>query len=116
MRVFDRGFGQGAKKQWFLTSGWAVGSSLLAWAMANLLDVFSVLATVQAGGRMAWARYHPAEAFVIYGLLRLLITLAVPLGAASASRRWPWMARAIWGGVTLCALVTAAAAWWRLYR
>jgi hypothetical protein len=83
--------------------------------MANVLDVFSVLAMVRAGGRLAWARYHPAEAFVIYGLLRLLITLALPLGVASTSRRWPWMSRAAWGALTLCALVTAAAAWWRLY-
>jgi hypothetical protein len=115
MRAFGRGFGRGAGGQWFLTQGWAVGSSLLAWVMANLLDVFSVLAMVQGGGRMAWARHHPAEALVIYGLLRLLLTLAVSLGVASAARRWPRMARSIWGALTLCALVKAAAAWWRLY-
>ena len=114
MFALDRGGGQ-SRGPWYLTSGWAVGSSLLAWTLANLLDVFSVLAMVQAGGRMAWARFRSAEAFLIYGLLRLLLTLVVPLGGASASRRWPWMARAIWGAVTLCALVTAAAAWWRLY-
>ena len=115
MRALDRGVGQGPKREWFRTTGWAVGSSLLAWTMANLLDVFSVLAVVQAGGRMAWARHHPAEVFVIYGFLRLLLTLAVPLGGAFASRRWPWMARSVWGALTLCALVVAAAAWWRLY-
>ena len=116
MRAFDKGFGQRARGPWFLTTGWAVGSSLLAWTMANLLDVFSVLAMVQDGGRVAWARHRSAEAFVIYGLLRLLLTLAVSLGVASAARRWPRMARSIWGALTLCALVTAAAAWWRLYR
>jgi hypothetical protein len=84
--------------------------------MANLLDVFSVLALVQAGRRMVWARHHPAEVFVIYGLLRLLLTLVVPLGVASASRRWPQLARSIWAALTLCAVVTAATAWWRLYR
>jgi hypothetical protein len=92
-----------------------VGSSLVAWGLANLFDVFSVLAMVQAGGRMIWTRYHPAEVFVIYGLLRLLFTLLVPLGAASASRRWSWMGASPWGALSLCALATAATAWWRLY-
>ena len=115
MHALERERGQGPRGQWFLTFGWAVGSSLLAWTMANVLDVFSVLAVVQAGGRMVWARHHTAEAFVIYGLLRLLITLAVPLGFASAACRWPRIARSIWGALTLCALVTAAAAWWRMY-
>lgn len=116
MRFEERGLDWGAKGRWFLPPGWAAGSSLLAWTMANLLDVCSVLVMVQAGSRMAWARHHPAEAFLIYGLLRLLITLAVPLGFASVGRRWPQMTRAIWGALTLCALGTAAAAWWRLYR
>jgi len=84
--------------------------------MANVLDVFSVLVMVQDGGRIAWPRHRPAEAFVIYGLLRLLLTLAVSLGVASAARRWQRVARSLWGALTLCALVTAAAAWWRLYR
>jgi hypothetical protein len=70
---------------------------------------------VQAGGRLAWSRHRPAEAFVIYGLLRTLIALAVPLGVASAGRRWPWLRQSVWGALTLCALATAAAAWWRLY-
>jgi hypothetical protein len=52
---------------------------------------------------------------VIYGLLRLLIALAVPLGFASAARRWPRTTLAVWGALTLCALATAAAAWFRLY-
>ena len=116
MCAFGRQLERGARGQWLLTAAWTVASSLLAWTMANLLDVFSVLAMVQDGGRMVWARHHPAESIVIYGLLRLLLTLAVSLGVASAARRWPKMARAIWGALTLCALVTAAAAWWRLYR
>ena len=116
MRAFDRETRQGASDPWFRTTTWTVGSSLLAWAMANLLDVFSVLALVQDGGRMIWARQRPAEAFVIYGLLRLLLTLAVSLAVASAARRWPRVARSFWGVLTLCAMVTAAAAWWRLYR
>ena len=116
MRAFDGRLGQGTSGPWFLTTAWTVGSSLLAWTMANLLDVLSVLAMVQDGGRMGWIRHRPAEAFVIYGLLRLLLTLAVSLGVASAARRWSKVARSIWGALTLCALVTAAAAWWRLYR
>jgi hypothetical protein len=116
MRVLGREGEQDSRGPWFLNAGWAAGLSLLAWVLANLLDVFSVLAMVQDGARMVWARHHPAEAFVIYGLFRLLIALAVPLGAASASRRWPWVARTAWGMLTLGALVTAAGAWWRLYR
>lgn len=116
MRTFGRGTRQAEGDPWFLTTAWTVGSSLLAWAMANLLDVFSVLAMVQDGGRIAWARHRPAEAFVIYGLLRLLLTLAVSLAVVSAARRWPRVARSFWGALTLCAMVTAAAAWWRLYR
>ena len=116
MCALERKRGRRTGGQWFLTSGWTVGSSLLAWTMANVLDVLSALALVQAGGRMAWARHYPEEALIMYGLLRLLVTLALPLGAAAASRRWPAMARAIWGALTLCALATAAAAWWRLYK
>ena len=116
MGVSQGGAGQDTQGLWFLSLDWTIGSSLLAWAMANLLDVFSVLVRVQAGGRMIWARQHPAEGFVIYGLLRLLVVLAIPLGVASASQRWPRAARIAWGALTLCALVTAATAWWRLYR
>lgn len=107
---------RGLAGEWVRVSRWAVGSALVAWTMANLLDLFSVWLMVQAGGRWPWARHHPAESFVIYGLLRLLLTMAVPLGVASASRFWPWLARAFWGALTLFALATAAAAWWRLYR
>ena len=116
MCAFEEGTGPSTRELWFLTLNWTVFSSLLAWTMANLLDVFSVWAVVHTGGRLVWARQHPAEGFVIYGLLRLLVALAIPLGVASASRRWPGNARAVWGALTLCALVTAATAWWRLYR
>ena len=91
-------------------------ASLLAWILANALDVFAVLALVQAGGRLAFARNHPAEWFLIYAGLRFLGTAALPLAVVSASRHWPLSSRAAWGALTACALVTAAAAWWRLYR
>ena len=97
-------------------AGWASLTSLLAWVLANVLDLFSVLVLVQEGGRMAFARQHPAEAFLIYAGLRLLGTAALPLAVVSACRRWPSMARTAWGVLTVCALATAAAAWWRLYR
>ena len=95
---------------------WAAATSLLAWLLANALDVFSVLVLVQAGGRMAIARHHPAESFLIYAGLRFLGTAALPLVVVSAGRRWPSVSRAAWGALTVCALATAAAAWWRLYR
>jgi len=114
MRTWDGENGQ-EKNRWYLSPGWMVGSSLTAWVLANTFDVFSILTMVQAGGRMAWARFHPAEVFLIYGLLRLLFTLVVPLGAASASHRWPWIGASTWGALSFCALATAATAWWRLY-
>jgi hypothetical protein len=95
---------------------WTAITTLLAWVLANGLDVFSVLILVQSGGRLAFARFRPAESFVIYAGLRVLGTLAVSLGVVSASRRWPSVSRAAWGALTACALATAAAAWWRLYR
>jgi hypothetical protein len=90
--------------------------SLLAWVLANVLDVLSVLALVRGGGRMVFARYHPAESFLLYAGLRFLGTLALPLALLSIGRRWPSTSRAAWGALTACALATAAAAWWRLYR
>jgi hypothetical protein len=95
---------------------WASATSILAWGLANGLDVLSVLVLVQAGGRMAFARQHPAESFLIYAGLRLLGTAALPLAVASVGKRWPSLSRAAWGALTLCALATAAASWWRLHR
>jgi hypothetical protein len=90
--------------------------SLLAWVLANGLDVLSVLALVRAGERMILARHHPAESFLLYAGFRFLGTLALPLAVLSVSKRWPSLSRAAWGALTACALATAAAAWWRLYR
>ena len=81
---------------------WAVRSSLVAWALANALDVFSVLVLVQAGGRMVLARHHPAESFLIYAGLRLLGTLAVPLAVVSAGKRWPSVVAGGLGSVDRC--------------
>jgi hypothetical protein len=90
-------------------------TSLLAWVLANGLDVLSVLVFLQNGGQMVFARYHPAEGFLIYAGLRALGTMALPLAVVSAGTRWPSASRAAWGAMTMCALGTAVAAWWRLY-
>jgi hypothetical protein len=101
------------KEDW--VSWWTAFTSHVAWILANVLDVYSVLLIVQSGRRLAYAPHHPAESFLIYAGLRALGTLAVSLGALSAGRHWPWSARAVWGALTACASVTAVAAWWRLY-
>jgi hypothetical protein len=116
MREVHHEEGRNARGPWYLAWGWVAGSAVFAWAMANVLDVVSVWTTVRAGQRVAWAPRHPGEGLLIYGLFRLLLTLAIPLGVASASRRWSWMAQPIWGILPVCALATAAAAWWRLLR
>jgi hypothetical protein len=91
-------------------------TSLLAWVLANGLDVLSVLVLVQNGGRAAFARHHPGESFLVYSGLRFLGTMALPLAVLSAVKRWPSASRVAWSALTLCALATAVAAWWRLYR
>jgi hypothetical protein len=114
--VRQAGFARGAGRRGDVRALWASITSLLAWVLANGLDVFSVLILVQAGRRMVFARHHPAESFLVYAGLRLLGTMALPLAVAASSKRWPAASRAAWGALTACALATAAAAWWRLYR
>lgn len=91
-------------------------TAVCAWWVANGLDVLSMLFVLEYGGGPGILRYHPAEFFMIYAGLRLLGTLAVWLAVVSVSRRWPVSANAAWSGMTACALVTAIAAWWRLYQ
>jgi hypothetical protein len=90
-------------------------ASLAAWALANGFDVLSVLVVVRTDGRMAWTRHHPAEWFLVYAGLRFLGTLALALAALSVSRHWPSVSRSTWWALTVCALATVAAAWWRLH-
>jgi hypothetical protein len=92
------------------------GSSITAWFLANGLDILSVLYGLQFGGSWSFLRYHPAESFLIYAGLRLLGTLAIVLLVVWITKRWASVFRAAWGGLTVCALTTAIAAWWRLYR
>ena len=104
-------------RQWVAGgSFWVSVTSLLVWGLANALDVFSVLVYVQTGGRMVFARHHPAESFLIYAEVRLLVTLALPLAVVSAGQHWPSVSRTAWSALTVCALVTAVTAWWRLVQ
>ena len=107
---------QDMPQQWDWVAWWTAFTSHMVWILANALDVYSVLCFVQSGGRLAFAPHHPAESFLIYAGLRVLGTLAVSLGVLSVSQRWPWAARAAWGALTACSLVTAVAAWWRLFQ
>ena len=95
---------------------WLSITAVAAWVLANGLDVLSALYSVRFGSTFALARYHPAEAFLIYAGMRLLGTMAVWLLVASVSRRWSSVSRIVWSALTACALVTAIAAWWRLYQ
>ena len=105
-----------AEKREARTSWLLAGTAVIAWLLANGLDVLSVLFVVQFGGMFAFARHRPAEFLVIYAGMRLLGTLAVSLLAAFVGKRWPSASMAVWSALTAGALVTAVAAWWRLYR
>ena len=91
----------------------------VAWALANGLDMLSMLLFVQTGGQLALARQimrcHPAEFIVLYAGMRLLGTLAVYLLVMFAEKHWPFTSQALWNALTACSLVTAVAAWWRIY-
>jgi len=97
-------------------SQWTTVTAVVAWVLANGLDVFSMFLTLQFGGQLAFARHHPAEHFVIYVGMRMLGTLAFYLSIVFVSKRWPSASGTVWGALTACALVTVAFAWWRLYR
>jgi hypothetical protein len=90
-------------------------TSVLAWVLANGLDLLSITLAIQSGNRFAFGRPRPAEWFVVYAGLRVLLTLAACLMAAYVSKRWSSSSRAVWAVLTALALVTAVAAWWRLY-
>lgn len=99
-----------------LVSRLVAGTAVLSWALANGLDVLSVLFAIQFGGSLAIAPYHPAEAFLIYAGLRLLGTLGVALAVVFVSKRWPSASSAAWAALTAWAFVTAIVAWVRLYQ
>ena len=94
---------------------WGVAvTGVVAWVLANGLDVISALLMVRLGGAFAFSRYHRAEFFMIDAGMRLLGTLAVWLLVALVNKHWPSVSRIAWSTLTACALVTATAAWWRL--
>jgi uncharacterized membrane-anchored protein len=97
-------------------SRWLAVTATAGWLLANGLDVLAALFAVQYGSTFSFARHHPAEYFLIYAGMRLLGTLAVWLLAASAGKRWKSVSTTVWSALTACALVTAVAAWWRLYQ
>ena len=99
-----------------LVSSAIAGSAAVAWVLANGLDVLSVLYVLQFGSAWSFVRYHPAESFLIYAGMRLLGTLGVILLVVWVTKRWRSVFRTAWGALTVCALVTAIAAWWRLYQ
>ncbi len=88
---------------------------MVAWLLANALDVLSVLLYLRMGG--VWppvARRQPAAFLVIYATMRVLLTVAALLGAVSASRNRPSVAQVAWGVLTVCSLATVFMSWWRL--
>lgn len=93
---------------------WTAVSAVLAWVLANALDVLSVLFFVQTGGQFAFACYRPAEHWLIYAGLRMLGTLGVTLLAMYTGKRWPGASQASWGALSVCALATAFIAWQRI--
>jgi len=95
---------------------WTAITSLVAWALANGLDVATALFVVQSGFRFAFAHHYPGEVLIIYAGLRLLGTMAVGLMALCVVKRWPQVARLAWGLLTVCAIATAAGAWLRVMR
>ena len=101
-----------AQRDWVATA--TAATAVSAWLLSNGLDVVSVLLALQSGEQFVFARFHTAEFFVIYADMRMLGTIAVLLMALSASKRWPSVRRITWAALTICALVTALAAWWRL--
>jgi hypothetical protein len=90
-------------------------SAVLTWAVANGMDLLSMLSAVQFGGGPAWAPLRPAEFLVIYAGLRLLGAIAIVLLLVFVVKHWPAMRSAAWSALTACAFLTAVAAWWRLH-
>ena len=104
----------GRQTDWI--SRWTAIAAIVGWVLASGLDVLSVLLMLQSGDRFALISYHPAEYFLIYAAMRMLVTLAVCLLVVSASRCWSSVSRAVWSALTVCSLATVVVAWWRLVR
>lgn len=102
-----------SKGDW--VSRWTPVVAVVAWLLANALDVFSVFLLLQMGGRLPFVRYHAAEHFLIYVGMRMLGTMAFCLLVFFAIKHWASVSRIAWGTLTACSLATAILAWLRLY-
>jgi hypothetical protein len=94
-------------------------TAVIAWALANGLDVISMSWFVREGGQLILGRqiirHHPAEFVVLYAGMRMLGTLAVYLSALFIEKHWPSISQTLWGTLTACSLMTAVVAWWRVW-
>jgi hypothetical protein len=102
-------------KQALWVSRSLAASAVLTWALANGMDVLSMFYVVQLGGGFRFARFRPAEFLVIYTGLRVLGAIAVALLILFVAKHWPALRSVAWSALTAFALLTAVAAWWRLY-
>ena len=95
-------------------------TAVLAWVLANGLDILSTFLFLQLGGQLAFAemtaRHHPIEFTLIYAGMRTLGTLAVCLVVILVEKYWPPKAQLFWSALTAGALITAIAAWIRIYQ
>lgn len=92
-------------------------TALLAWLLANGLDILTMLLMARSGLQLllfgGMMLHRPAEFFLLYAGMRLLLTLAVGLLALWADKHWPVAAVVLWNVLTFCSLVTAVLAWLR---
>jgi hypothetical protein len=92
-------------------------TAVLTWALANGMDLLSMLFQVQLGGvALASARLRPGEFLLIYTGFRLLGAIAVGLTISFVSKHWPTVRSAAWSALTAFSLVTALTAWLRLHQ
>ena len=95
-------------------------TAITAWILANGLDMLSVLLFLQLGRQLAFAgsmaKYHPTEFVLIYAGMRTLGTLAMWLIVAFVEKHWASISHIFWNALTACALVTAVAAWLRIFQ
>ncbi len=103
-------------KPWIFTL--TVITALVAWTLANGLDIVSMFLFIQLGYRPLIAgsvlSQRPIEFVLLYAGLRGLGTLAGCLAALFAEKRWPSGSQIFWNALTVAALITALFAWLRL--
>ena len=104
------------RKHWLFTL--LIIVALIAWTLANVLDIISMFLFIQLGYRPfivgSVMSQHPVEFVLLYAGLRTLGTLAGGLAAMVAEKRWPSGSQLFWNALTIAALLTALFAWLRL--